>query len=133
LSDTGFDVHLALSAGEAIAMCEQHRFDAAVVDMFIRGPDGELSTEGGLSLTAQLRGPRVANTKFETLGGEMVIVAISGSKPAMGFDVLDLAAQEGATVVLRKPILADTLVDVVRDALQRSREKARSSADRPDT
>lgn len=102
------EVVLTSSRVEAQRVCEQEQFDALIIDIFLRGFDGSLVGDGGLTLINHLRLPPLAETTAWTVTAP--IIAVTGSGNIMGFDAIEYAIDLGATIGLRKPIASEQLV-----------------------
>lgn len=109
--DAGIEARLACNRMEAEILLHAQRFDAVVVDIYIRTADGTGTTESGFLLIAHMRSPSLGLTP--AWAKDTPIVAVTGAASSASFSPLDYAAQGGATAVMRKPFEPSELVEQV--------------------
>lgn len=116
LGEAGHRATVAGSGSEAVAWCLEEDFDLMIVDMYLVGPDGAHSADGGLKLIGRLRNGLVSDLddRYRTVP----IIAVTASPAFNGFDVLALARRSGANKVLRKPFSADQLIGEAEALMQ---------------
>jgi len=115
LRGAGFECDHATSRSEAQDRCMNRRYDALVLDVFIRGEDGKYLGDGGFNMITRLRLPHLAQTP--DWGKDVPIVVVTGSTQANGFDALEYALHLGADRAMRKPFDPEELLRQVSSTL----------------
>lgn len=113
-----FVVHLAADMEETQALFAEHRYDVVISDLFIKAREGDGRGQGGVTLIGALRSGLL---DFPDWGRTVPIVAITGASAYNGFDPLAVAANVGATAVLRKPFSSVELTEAVVEQLRPER------------
>lgn len=118
LEDVGHSITHCTTGRSAIEKLTNEKFDLLIVDILIKTSSG-LVPDGGISVITAVRTALPTMTK---LGhhAKMPIIAISGSIPIVdGPDLLNIATDMGADIVLRKPFSQSKLITHI-NALTRS-------------
>lgn len=109
----GHEVHAALDVAEAEALLHGLAFDALILDVFIK-VGGRMSSEGGLTLINRVRRP--SRERRNATRQNVRIVCMSGALFFTGNDeVLRMARQLGADVILNKPFTPAALFDALSE------------------
>lgn len=96
--------------GNAMARCNEKKFDVIISDIFIKDPMGNLKAEAGVTFVSRLRYGLKGAPEW---GKTVPVIAVTGSLISFGFDVLQLAKINGETIGMRKPFKVSELVKKV--------------------
>lgn len=113
ISTFNFSCDIAFNRHEAETLCVERRYDAIVVDLFLKDEMGRLSGDGGLTFITHLRIPTLAGTP--KWGEDVPIITVSGSSGVVSG--LGHARNAGSDRTFPKPVEPETILDALVELL----------------